>query len=121
MGDSNHSNFCCKNNIMRCKQSGRILESTEDNSPVQVLDKPTRREVFMDLVLTTVEIITEVKAGGCLGCSNCVLVEFMVSRNMVLMKSSARTSNIRRAKFQLFKELLCGIPQETVLEDKGME
>lgn len=63
----------------------------------------------------------EVKTEGSLGCSNHVLVEFMVSRNVVLMKSRSRTLNFMRAKFQLFKELLCGIPWETVLGDKGME
>jgi len=52
MGDSNHSDVCWESNIMGYKQARRLLESTEDNSPVQVLDKPTRGEVLLDLVLT---------------------------------------------------------------------
>jgi len=51
MGDSNHSDVCWESNIMGYKQARRLLESTEDNSPVQVLDKPTRGEVLLDLVL----------------------------------------------------------------------
>lgn len=51
----------------------------------QVLDRPNRGEVLLDLLLTNIEeIIEEVKIGGSLGCSDCALVEFTVYRNMVL-------------------------------------
>lgn len=51
----------------------------------QVLDRPNRGEVLLDLLLTnTEEIIEEVKIGGSLGCSDRALVEFTVYRNMVL-------------------------------------
>ncbi|KFV00708.1 hypothetical protein N339_06110, partial [Pterocles gutturalis] len=42
-------------------------------------------------------------------------------RNAGLAKSRVRTLNFRRANFQLFKELLDGIPQETVLKGIGTE
>lgn len=95
-----------------CKQSQRLLECVEDNFLVQVLDKPTRGEVLLDLVLTNAdELIKEVNIGGTLGCSYHALVEFVISR-MGLVKCKARTLNFRRAKFMLFKELLSEIPWE---------
>ncbi|KFV09259.1 hypothetical protein N339_03103, partial [Pterocles gutturalis] len=42
-------------------------------------------------------------------------------RNIGLAKSRVRTLNFRRANFQLFKELLDGIPWETVLKGIGAE
>ena len=64
------------------------------------------------------ESIREVKIGGSLGCSDHALVEFVIWRNAGLAKSRARTLCFRRANFRLLKELLSGIPWETVL--KGM-
>ena len=64
------------------------------------------------------ESIREVKTGGSLGCSDHALVEFVILKNAGLAKSRARTLCFRRAKFWLLKELLSGIPWETVL--KGM-
>lgn len=53
------------------------------NFLVQVLGKPTRGEVLLDWVLTSVdELIREVKIRGSLGCSDHALVKFVFSRNM---------------------------------------
>jgi len=41
----------------------------------------------------------------------------MISRNMGLAKNRVRTLNFRIVIFQLFKELLDGIPWRTVLKD----
>lgn len=61
---------------------------------------------MLDLVVTNKEeIIKEVLIEGSLGCSNHVLVKFMIFRNMVLAKSGVRTLN-----FRLFKELFDEIP-----------
>jgi len=60
-------------------------------------------------------------AGGNLGYSDHVLVEFVISRNLGLAKSRVRALNFRRVKFMLFKELLDEILWEAVLRDKGME
>lgn len=54
-----------------------------------------------------------------MGCSDHALVKFVISRNMSLAKSEARTLSFRKANFRLFKELLDKIPRETVLRDKG--
>jgi len=43
----------------------------------------------------------------------------VILRNTGLAKSRAEILNFRRAKFQLFKELLNEISWETVLKDKG--
>lgn len=60
MGNFNHPNGCWEINTVNCKQSKRILESIEDNFLVQVLDRPTRNEALLDLVLTNAgEIIKE--------------------------------------------------------------
>ena len=62
--------------------------------------------------------LTEVKEeiGGSLGCSDHVLVEFVILKNEGLAKSRARTLCFRRAKFWLLKKLLSGIPWETVFK-----
>ena len=67
------------------------------------------------------ESVREVKIGGSLGCSDHVFVEFVIWKNTGLAKSRARTLCFRRAKFRLLKELLSGIPWETVLKDMGTE
>lgn len=59
-----------------------------------MLDKPSRGEALLGLVLTCAdELIKEVKIRGSLGCSNCTLVEFMISRNVDMAKSKVRTLN----------------------------
>ena len=66
-----------------CKSSRRLVESIDDNFLVQVLDRPTRGEALLDLVLTDAEqTIKEVNTEAVLGCSNHDLVEFMILRNM---------------------------------------
>ena len=67
------------------------------------------------------ESIREVKIGGSLGCSVHALVELVILKNAGLAKSRARTLCFRRAIFQLLKELLSGIPWETVLKGMGTE
>ncbi len=44
---------------MSYKQSRRLLEYINDNFLVQVLDRPTRGEVLLDLVLTSAEEIVK--------------------------------------------------------------
>jgi len=52
------------------------------------------------------ELIGGVKTGGSLGCSDHALVEFTVLRDMGKVRSIVRTLNLRKASFQLFKELV---------------
>lgn len=52
MENFNHLHVCWESGTADCKQSRRLLECTEDNFLVPVLDKPTREAVLLDLVLT---------------------------------------------------------------------
>lgn len=56
----------------------------DDNFLVQVLDRPTRGEVLLGLVLTNMK---EVKIGSSLGCHDHAQVEFMISTHMGLAKN----------------------------------
>lgn len=48
--------------MVSCKQSGRLLESTQDNFQVQVLDRPNRGKALLEQILINAEeIIKEVK------------------------------------------------------------
>ena len=44
--------------MVSCKRSRRLVESTDDNFLVQVVDRPTRGEVLLDLLLTNAEEVT---------------------------------------------------------------
>ena len=105
--DFNYSVIFWESNTVSCKQPRRLLESTEDSFLVQVLDRLTRGEVLLDLVLANAEeIIQAVKIIDTLGCSNHILAEFMISRNMGLAECGLRNLNFRRVNYRLFKDLL---------------
>ena len=79
------------------------MESTDDNFLVQVVDRPTRGEALLDLLLTNAEeIIKGVNIGGSLGCSDHALVELVISRDLGLVKGGVRTLNFGIANFKLF-------------------
>jgi len=83
---------------------------------------PTRGDGILDLLITnTRELISDIKTGGSLGCSDHTLVEFAGLRDKGQAKSKVRTLNFRKASFQLFKELVSRTPWETALRDKGAE
>jgi len=52
MGDFSHPHICWKDNTARPTSSRRFLHSTNVNFSIQVREKPTRRGVLLDLVLT---------------------------------------------------------------------
>ena len=59
--------------------------------------------------------------GGNLGCSDHALVEFTVLRDMGKARTIVRTLRFRKAKVQLFKELVRRTRWEMVLTDRGAE
>jgi len=62
MGDFRYLDICWENNMVSCKQSRSLLECINDNFLVHILDRLTRGEALLDLVLTSVdEVIKEVK------------------------------------------------------------
>ncbi|KAM6317421.1 uncharacterized protein O3Q21_008449 [Podargus strigoides] len=122
LGDFNHPDVCWKMSTASCRQSKRLLECLDDNFLTQKPDSPTQGEAILDLMVTNVsEFIRDVKIGGSLGCSDHALLQFTVLRCMSHMRSTVRTLNFRKTKFQLFKELVNRTPWETALKDKGAE
>ena len=86
----------------------------------QIIDRPTRADVILDLMVTSAsELVSDVMTGGSLGCSGHALVEFTLLRDMC--KSEVRTLTFRKAKFQLSKGLVNRTPWEISLRDKGAE
>jgi len=60
-----------------CRQSKRLLECIKDSFLNQIIDSPTTENVILDLMVTnTSELISDVKIGGSLGCSDYILVDF---------------------------------------------
>jgi len=58
-----------------CRQPRTLLECIEDKFLSQVIDSPTRGDAILDLMVTnTSELISDVKIGGSLGCSDHKLV-----------------------------------------------
>jgi len=83
----------------------------EDNFSSQVTDSPNRGDAILDLSVTSEsELISDVKTGSSLGCSDHALVEFAVLGDMGRAKGEIRTMNFRKANFQLFKELVNRTP-----------
>lgn len=71
MGDFKHLDVYWVGNTADCTQFRRVLDCVEDNLLIQVLDKATRGEALLDLVLTNAnKLIKEVRNGGSVGCSN---------------------------------------------------
>lgn len=81
-----------------------------------------RRGVLLDLVLTNQEgLVEDVKVGGTLGCSDHEIVELRILCGGSKAVSKIRTLNFQRAKFDLFKDLLRGIPWVRTVEEKGVQ
>jgi len=78
--------------------------------------------VLLDLVLTNTEgLVEDVKVGGSLGCSEHEMVEFRILSGGSRAISSITTLDFRRANFDLFKDLLGGIPWVKALEGGGVQ
>ena len=113
--DFNHPDICCR-------QSRRLLECIQDNFLSQVIDGLTRGYAVLDLLLTHInEPIGDIRIGGCLGCSDHVMVGFTSLKNIGQAKSKIRKLNFRKANFQLFRELVNKMPWETVLKSEVVE
>jgi len=67
MVDFNHPGICWKDNTARHAQSRRFLQSIDSNFVTQVVEKPMRRGVLLDLVPTKKEeLVEDVKVGAAL-------------------------------------------------------
>ncbi|KAK4815649.1 hypothetical protein QYF61_005211 [Mycteria americana] len=87
LGDFNHPDICWKSSTASCRQSRSLLECIKDNFLRQVIDNSTRGDMLLgdallDLLVTnTSELISDIKIGSSLGCSNHALVELAVLRD----------------------------------------
>ena len=89
---------------------------------MQMVEKPTRRGVLLDLVLTNKEgLVEDVKVGGSLGCSDHEMVEFRILHGRSRAITRITTLDFRRANFGLFKDLLGRIPRISALEGRGTQ
>lgn len=95
--DSNHPNICWKRGMVSCRQPWRLLKCMWDHFLTQVTDRPARGEAFWDLLVTKAN--GDIRIGG----SNHALDVDQVRSKVELM-------NFREADFQLFGELVSGIP-----------
>jgi len=84
------------------------------------VEKPTRRGVLLDLVLTNKERLGEDgKVGGSLGYSDHEMVEFRILGGGRRAISKITTLDFRTANFGLFQDLLGGILWIRALEGRG--
>ena len=89
---------------------------------LQVTEEPTRKVALLDLVLTNKEgLVEDVRVGGRLGCSDHEMAEFRILRGGSRAISRIKTLDLRRANFDLFKELLGAIPWARALEGRGVQ
>lgn len=96
------------------KKSRRLLEFTEHNLLVQVLDRLQEVKHYWIMLSNAKEIIKVVKIRGSLSRSAHDLVKFMILRNEGMTKNRVKTLNCRRVNFRLFKEWFDVISWETV-------
>ena len=122
MGDFNHPDISWEDHTARQAQSRRFLQSIDDNFMMQVVEEPMRRGALLDLGLMNKEGLAEdVKVGGSLGSRDCEMVNFRILRGGSRTISRIKTLDFRRANFDLFKELLGGIPWVRALESRGVQ
>ena len=85
-----------------------------------MVEEPTRRGVLLTLVLTNRNgLVRDVKAGGSLGCSDLVMVEFKILSRRSKAKSRIVTLDFWWDNLDVFWGLLGGISWARVLEGKG--
>jgi len=91
---------------MNCRQSRRLLECIEDNFLRQVIDSSARVDAVLDLLLTNEsELISDIRTGGCLGCSGNTVMKLELMKDIRQPKNKIRKLNFRKSKVELFKNL----------------
>lgn len=95
------THICWESSTVICKVSKKLLESLENNFLVHVLNRLTRGEALLGLKLTSAEELNEEnKTGGSLGCNKHALIEFVISRSIVLTKNRVRMLNFKGLIFK---------------------
>jgi len=120
--DFNHPDISWEENRARHMQSRRFLQSIDDKFLKKVVEEPTRRGALLDLVVTNKEgLVEDVKVGGRLGCSDHGMVEFRILCGGSRAISRIKTLYFKRTNFDVFKELLGGMPWVRALEGRGVQ
>ncbi|XP_064901183.1 uncharacterized protein LOC135577216 [Columba livia] len=119
MGDFSHPDMCWEDNTTKHTQTRRFLQIIDDNFLTQVVEKPMRRRVLLDLILTNQEeLVGDVKLGGSLGCNNHEMVKFRILHGGSRKISRTKTMDFSRTSFDLFKVLLRRISWDRAPEDE---
>ena len=72
----------------------------------RVLGEPTRKDDLLDFLFVNREgLVGDVMVGGCLGHSDCEMVEFKIFSVMRKKDSRVATLDFRRANLRLLREL----------------
>ena len=78
---------------------------------MQLVQEPTRGGALLDLLFTNSEgLVGDVKAGGCLGQSDHVIVEFSVLGDVRRVTSKTAILNFQRVDFDLFRTFVARVP-----------
>ena len=103
-GDFNHAGVCWWDNTAGHKQSKRFLDCLDDNFVLQVIEKPTRRDAMLDLVLTHKKgLLGNVKLKGSLGCSDQEMVEFKILKAVRRVYSKLTTLELQENRIWPFQ------------------
>jgi len=122
VGNFNHPDFIWEDRTAMHLHSWKFVQSIDDNFLMKVVEEPTRRGTLLDLVLTNKEgLVEDVKVGGRLSCSDHEIVNFRILHGGSRATSRIKTLDFWRANFDLFKELLGGIPWDRALIGRGFQ
>lgn len=117
MGGFSHPDICRESNTGICKQCRPSWSVQGTTSQARHWPDQPRRSVTRD----GDELIRGVKSGHSLGCSDHVLVKFVIFWRMGLARTMVKTLKVRRENCNLLKELVNEIPWESVLKDTGAD
>ncbi|XP_050791465.1 uncharacterized protein LOC127040991 [Gopherus flavomarginatus] len=122
MGDFNYADICWENNTAGHRLSNKFLDCIADNFLFQKVEKATRGETVLDLILTNrEELVENLKVEGSLGESDHEIIEFAILRKGRREYSRIETMDFRKADFGKLRELIGKVPWELRLRGKTTE
>ncbi|XP_065440587.1 mitoferrin-1 isoform X1 [Chrysemys picta bellii] len=122
MGDFNYPDICWENNTVGHRLSNKFLDCIADNFLFQKVEKATRGEAVLDLILTNrEELVENLKVEGSLGESDHEIIEFAILRKGRRENSKIETMDFRKADFGKLRELIGKVPWESRLRGKTTE
>uniref|UniRef100_K7EZ11 Endonuclease/exonuclease/phosphatase domain-containing protein n=1 Tax=Pelodiscus sinensis TaxID=13735 RepID=K7EZ11_PELSI len=122
MGDFNYPDICWETNTARHRLSNKFLDCIGDNFLFQKVEKATRGEAVLDLVLTNrEELVENLKVEDSIGDSDHEIIEFMILRKGRRETSTIEVMDFRKADFDKLRELVGKVPWEARLKGKTTE